>query len=76
MLECNEIWYESSFGRGESSLFKRSPKGHVWPGPRNLYYYIVIYKEMLKKLFPSRTNKPISTKLDRKHAWGLMEIQI
>jgi len=30
---------------------------------------------MLKKIFFSRTTRPISTKLDRKHAWGV-EIQM
>jgi len=32
--------------------------------PRGLNFYIVIYREMLKKMFFSRTTWPISTKLD------------
>jgi len=42
--------------------------------PGGLNFYIVIYRELLKKIF-SRTTRPISTKLGRKHAWE-MGIQI
>jgi len=48
-------------GQGDSNLFKGSPKGHVWPHPRGLNFYIVIYREMLKKKFFSRTAAPNGT---------------
>jgi len=39
--------------------------------PRGLNFYLVIYRDMLKKIFFSRTIRPISTNLGRKHAWGI-----
>jgi len=47
--ECIDIYNGASFVQGDSSLFKYSPYGHVWPHPRVLNFYIVIYREMLKK---------------------------
>jgi len=32
-------------------LLKKSPWDHVWPHHRGLNFYIVIYREMLKKSF-------------------------
>jgi len=51
------------------------PRVMYGPHPRGLNFYIVIYRGMLKKIFFSRTTRPISTKHGRKHAWG-MGIQI
>jgi len=32
--QCLDIWQGVSLRRGDSSLFKWSPYGHVWPRPR------------------------------------------
>jgi len=47
-------------------LFKLSPWGHKWPRPKGLNFYIVIYREILKKIF-SRTAAPNGTIISMEH---------
>jgi len=41
--------------------------GNKWPHPRGLNFYIVRYREMLKKIFFSRTAPPNGTIFSKKN---------
>jgi len=47
--ECIDILVWSIIGARRFKFVQISPQGHVWPHPRGLNFYIVIYREMLKK---------------------------
>jgi len=36
--ECIDNWQRASFGQRDSKLFKWSPYGHVWLGPRGINF--------------------------------------
>jgi len=61
---------EHPWGKEIQVCSNKVPWGHVWPHPRGLNFYLVIYREMLKKK-NSRTTRPVSTELGRKHSWGI-----
>jgi len=48
--ECIDVYHGASLGQGDLRLLNKVPMCHVWPHPRGLNLYIVIYREMLKKI--------------------------